>query len=279
MSEFEPFDEQLAGALQRRAGTGATSVEAAHDAVLGRASHIRRRRAGAIGGVAMIALLIGGVALLPRGSGTSLAPSDTGDVLPSVDVDSTIDDANEADVEADEAGPNSTIDEALEAELDDDPTSSPIDDSSDNTIHSGAPVTTGRSVTGTTVAGGRESTVPGTTPSSGSTAASVTATSPSTPDDDESSTTVDDESSTTSDVAPPPIAPFTKTYQSIGGSITVSWNGSAFSLLVIAPAPGGFVSEIEYQEPLRIRVRLRSDTADSRIEIRVVDGNLVETIS
>jgi hypothetical protein len=56
----------------------------------------------------------------------------------------------------------------------------------------------------------------------------------------------------------------------------VSWNGSALSLDAASPA-AGHVTEIEDNAATRIRVRFRGDS-DSRIEIRVDDGELSEQI-
>jgi hypothetical protein len=72
--------------------------------------------------------------------------------------------------------------------------------------------------------------------------------------------------------------PFTRQYDSTGGSITVNWNGSALTLLSTAPA-SGYETEIEDQSADRIRVRFRSDNDDSRIEVRAQDGRVDHTIS
>ena len=69
MTDFEPFDDDLAVALQRRvpqieaAGIGTAS---AHDAVLARARGIRRRRAGIAGAATLAAVIAGGVAAAQR---------------------------------------------------------------------------------------------------------------------------------------------------------------------------------------------------------------------
>ena len=71
-------------------------------------------------------------------------------------------------------------------------------------------------------------------------------------------------------------APFTRTYSSAGGSITVSWNGSALSLDAVTPAEG-YSAEIEDQRADRVRVRFEG-AGDSRIEIRVEDGEVRDRI-
>ncbi len=67
-------------------------------------------------------------------------------------------------------------------------------------------------------------------------------------------------------------APFTKTYTSAGGSITVTWNGSSFSLDSINAA-AGFDVEIKDQRWDRIRVEFDNGDDDSRIEVRISDDD------
>ncbi len=86
MSDFEPFDDELAAALRRRSAAidpSGLSTATAHDAVLARARGIRRRRAGIAGGLTMVALVAGGFLLLDGGADDSLAPaSDPSTTLP-----------------------------------------------------------------------------------------------------------------------------------------------------------------------------------------------------
>ena len=49
--------------------------------------------------------------------------------------------------------------------------------------------------------------------------------------------------------------------------------------LVSTAAAAGYETEIEDQSADRIRVRFRSDSNDSRIEVRVQDGRVEHTIS
>ena len=272
MSDFDQFDDELANALRSRSGTATGSVGAAHEAVLARASHVRRRRAAVVSGVAMVALLIGGVTLLRTGAGDTLAPADTGLVLPSVPDDSA--DSTEVSTNTEQSGvdtataPRTTDDSADVAASITPPGTTLPSTVPDSTLPAAAP-TTPPDIS-VTVA----STAPATTlPSTSQATASSTST------DVPSTTTIDDSSTTsTSEVSLPPIAPFTRTYQSLGGSITVEWNGSALSLLDVSAA-AGFEPEVEDNEPLRIRVRFRGDDDDSRIEIRVNGGELIESIS
>ena len=78
MTDFEPFDDDLAIALQRRApaiGTAGLGTAGAHDAVLARARGIRRRRAAIAGGATLAAVIAGGVLLLNGNADDTLAPA------------------------------------------------------------------------------------------------------------------------------------------------------------------------------------------------------------
>ncbi len=142
----------------------------------------------------------------------------------------------------------------------------------------GAATTTTVDATSTTVDDS-----PSTTAGSTSTTTDATSTtiddSPSTTVDDSPSTTAGststtiDATSTTVDDDRGSVAPFTRTYRSSGGSITVTWNGSSLSLDAVSPEPG-YQAEIEDNRGDRVRVDFESDDHDSRIEIRV-DGDEV----
>ncbi len=80
----------------------------------------------------------------------------------------------------------------------------------------------------------------------------------------------DDHTTTTGPLAALP-DPFTKSYESAGGSITVTWTGTAFVLDSVS-ASAGFSAEIEDQRWDRIRVRFHGQ-ADTRIEVRISDDN------
>jgi hypothetical protein len=77
-------------------------------------------------------------------------------------------------------------------------------------------------------------------------------------------------------VADPTPAPFTRTYQSGGGSITVSFDGMRLSLDSVAAALG-HEAEIEDDRGDRIRVRFTGPN-ESRIEVRVENGEIRERI-
>ena len=246
MSEFDQFDEDLANALRNRSGTAQVSVGAAHQAVLARASHVRRRRAAVVGGVAMVALLVGGVTLLQTDAGGTLAPADTGLVLPSVPDDRA--DSTEVSTSIEQSGvETATAPRTTDDSADVSATITP----SGTTLPSAVPGSTLPDAAPTTppdISVTVASTTPATAPPSTS-----QATASSTSTDVPSTTTIDDSSTTSSsEVSLPPIAPFTRTYQSLGGSITVDWNGSALGLLDVSAA-AGFEPEIEDNEPLRIR--------------------------
>ena len=105
-------------------------------------------------------------------------------------------------------------------------------------------------------------------------------------DDDNTSTSIDDddgdddddETSTSVPAALP--AAFTETYQSNGGSISVSWSGTTFSIDSISPA-GDYEAEIEDNSWDKVRVDFDfvggnsgSGHNDTRIEVRLHDGSI-----
>ena len=95
-------------------------------------------------------------------------------------------------------------------------------------------------------------------------------------DDDATSSSIDDhgqddDSSSSSSTPQALPEPFTKTYTSAGGSITVSWTGTAFTLDSVDPADGSGV-EIHDQQWDRVRVDF-SGAAKSRIEVRLNDDH------
>ena len=94
-------------------------------------------------------------------------------------------------------------------------------------------------------------------------------------DDDATSTTIDDHGNDDrgddASVGASP-APFTETYGSAGGSVTVSWSGTALGLVSVSPA-GGYRADVE--EAAWDRIRVDFDGADdSRIEVRLHDGRI-----
>lgn len=258
MSDFEPFDDELAGALRRRTAGSPIPTAAAHEAVLRRAGTIRRRRAAFGGGGAMAVLLVGGVLLLPRGAEEQI-PAVTGDVLPSFDdTSTTVEPPRPSTEPVDGAAPRSVDVEIPPVSEDSTGSSSSTPSDSVAVVPTPAP-TIPRSLpsTSTALTTPSTTTAPTTTPPTSSTTSSTAAsTTPSTTD------------------STPTLAPFTDTYQSTGGAITVNWNGTALSLQAVSPA-AGFVADVEDSSATRIRVRFRSDDGDSRIEVRVVDGQLL----
>ncbi len=102
---------------------------------------------------------------------------------------------------------------------------------------------------------------------------------PNTVDDNTSSSTpntVDDNTSTSGPGSSVPTqnlpAPFTRTYSSTGGSITISWSGSAFTLVSVAAADG-FTAEVEDARWDRVRVDFEGNDDDARIEVRISDDD------
>ncbi len=267
MSDFEheQFDDELGSALRRRAGGDSGSISGAHAAVLARSSHIRRRRAAVTGGVAMAAIIVGGFMLIPRGGDRSVRSDSGDDPIPGIST--TVPDQTSADGDAADdsvtttspttipAIPSSTTAGVLPSSIA--PQGNPSQSTPQTTLSSGntsSVTTTPRNTTVTTV----------TTGTSGSVVSTSSPASTGAP-------------STTSQPDVPPLQPFTKTYDSVYGSITVNWNGSALSLLTVSPIAGA-TAEIQDQETLKIRV-LFVGGDESRIEIRVNNGELIEIIS
>src|SRR6056297_1863337 len=89
--------------------------------------------------------------------------------------------------------------------------------------------------------------------------------------DDGPVTSVDDGPTTSVASALP--EPFTTSYSSSGGSIGVTWSGTAFTLNSVTPA-AGFRAEIEHQSWDRVRVDFEGADDDARIEVRINDGRL-----
>ncbi len=86
--------------------------------------------------------------------------------------------------------------------------------------------------------------------------------------DDDSNSSVPDNSTP----GQPLPAPFTETYMSAGGSITVTWSGTAFTLDAVNAA-AGFEAEIHDQRSDRVRVDFESNDGDARIEVRISDDD------
>jgi hypothetical protein len=244
MTDFEPFDDDLANALQRRApdvdmaGIGAAS---AHSAVLARARGIRRRRAGIAGGATLAAFIAGGVLLLSGNGDDTLAPA----TEPST---STAPETSAPATPSTSVAPTSTATPPSTA----------------------MPPSTGVAPTETVTTAPPVVTVPETVPG---TSVGVQ---PPVSVGEQSSSSSTSSSSTSSTVATQGPAPSTKTYNSSGGSITVSWNGSALSLDSVNAATG-YTAEIEDNSSTRVRVKFVGP-GDSRIEIRFENGEVTERI-
>ena len=242
MNEFD--DRELGDALRRRAGaaTDGLGIEAAHSAVVARAGRVRRRRAAVAGGAAMAGLVAAAVFVIGPGSDSVVT-------TPADQTDGASDLRRQLGRHDDS---RSTAPDETEPDQDVTVTTTP-------TPTSPAPTTTARSGYRRPERRRRRprhrrarSRRPATT-----VVAPPTSPPPTTP---------------TTTVAPAP-DPITQTYSSAGGSITVRWDGAALSLLDVTPA-AGFGSEVEDERPDRIRVRFEGD-GDFRIEIRVVDGEIV----
>ena len=241
MNEFD--DRELGDALRRRAGapTDGFGIEAAHSAVVARAGRVRRRRAAVAGGAAMAGLVALAVFVIGPGSDSVVTtPADQTDV-PVPSVDSSVDMTTPASIAPDETEPDQDVTVTT--------TSTPTSLAPTTTAVAEIPPPATASTT--------------TAPSTTAPAATTTVVAPPTSPPPTAPTTT---------VAPAP-DPITQTYSSAGGSITVRWDGTALTLLDVTPA-AGFGSEVEDERPDRIRVRFEGD-GDFRIEIRVVDGQIV----
>jgi len=96
---------------------------------------------------------------------------------------------------------------------------------------------------------------------------------------DASTSSVPANTASSSSVPTTPLpAPFTKSYTSAGGSITVTWSGAGFSLDAVSPAPG-FQAEIDDQDWDRVRVEFDNGDSDWRIEIGFDDGAIREQVT
>jgi len=89
---------------------------------------------------------------------------------------------------------------------------------------------------------------------------------------------------TTSDTTPPtsrttpPPPPQTKTYTAQGGRITIRFANGRLTLVSSAPSPG-FTSEVHKQDPDDVEVRFENGSHESRIRVRVTNGQLRPEVS
>ncbi len=183
-------------------------------------------------------------------------------------------------------GPVTTVDDSPVTTVDDGPVTTIDDDGPATSVDDGPTVTSATTVTTvsddpvttvsddpvTTVSDGPVTTIdddgPATSVDDGPTVTSGTTV---TTVDDGPVTTVDDGPTTSVASALP--EPFTTSYSSSGGSIGVTWSGTAFTLDSVTPA-AGFRAEIEHQSWDRVRVDFEGADDDARIEVRIDDGRL-----
>ncbi len=252
----EDFDDDaLRNAIGSRSG-GPVHTTTARQAVIARAERTRTVRTGAIVGTTGL-VVIAGLYLLPNMGDTQPQPADQ-PAAPTIDT-----------IAAPPTTTNPTTDTATTTPRATRPTTTTATtppDASSPTV----PETTAPSTPSTTPAPQRNPT-PTTQPASAPATSPSTTTAPSVAP----TTTL---APTTTAAPDPSDPPFTQQYDSTGGSITVNWNGTALILVSTNPATG-YVTEIEDQSAERIRVRFRSDSNDSRIEVRVRDGHVEHTIS
>lgn len=251
-------DDALRDAIGSHSG-GPVDTGSARRSVMARARRTRVIRGATVGGATALVLMVG-LALFPEGEELSPVRSEqpvstapTSDPAPSPSVTTDADADTPADTTTgattEEPAPSSTAPATTEGSV------------GTTTDVSTAPPGTGPS-------NGSGTSDPATT-DPGTTAPPATAGPTSTPAPSSSSATTD---------PTPSDAPFTRRYDSAGGSITVDWDGVALTLVSVAPS-GGYETEIEDQSASRVRVRFRGEDDDSRIEIRADDGQVTSDIS
>lgn len=250
-------DDTLRDALRARSG-GPVDHGSGRRAVGARSARVRTRRNALVGGAATAAVVVG-LVLLPTPRDNPPATSDT--VLPPVST-----------VVVDETSPSTVPAPTPSTVVTTAPGTTPVVPTVPPTA-SPDPGTGDGQEAPTSTAPSPAITPAPTTPSSSAAPPSTDA-----PSTDAPSTVSPPESTPSTSGAPQADAPFTQQYRSIGGSITVRWDGSALSLLGVAP-DAGFEPEVEDQSSSRIRVRFRGDDDDARIEVRADDGQVESTVS
>jgi cytoskeletal protein RodZ len=230
-------DDALRDAIGSRTG-GSVDLGSARTAVIGRARRVRTIRTVAIGGTAVL-LLVAGLLVIPNGQDRTGTPADQPDAP---------------------APTRSTVPTTTDAPV----------GTSTTTISPPSTSSTGAPITAATPSSAPLGVPASTSPQPITDPAAVTPPSTTSP-------TTAPTAPTTSSAPVVADPPFTRRYDSPGGSITVDWSGSALSLVSV-DANAGYTSEIEDQSVSRIRVRFRGD-ADVRIEVRVRDGRVESTVS
>ncbi len=111
---------------------------------------------------------------------------------------------------------------------------------------------------------------------------------PATTDDDATSTTYTHSTTTTTTprtttttdhatttTTGPAATPVTRTYESVGGSITVRLADGRIALVGEAAPAAGFTAHVYDNGPDRVRVRFESDTDEAEIRVDLIDGRMV----
>ena len=84
----------------------------------------------------------------------------------------------------------------------------------------------------------------------------------------------DDRRSTTTTTGPA-ATPVTRTYESVGGSITVRLADGRIALVGEAAPAAGFTAHVYDNGPDRVRVRFESDADEAEIRVDLIDGRMV----
>ncbi len=289
----DAVDGQIASKLQRRAASAVVDTAAAHRSVLAHAGQARRRR-NALMSVGTTAVLVAsGWALVTVRGGSDTVRLSEPDAPTTVEASTTAEASTSLAADTSAAPTTQTVDvrasisAEAQAELPTDEAPTTTEGSVPSTEVATLP-TTGSTIVPSVVehddANGEDEGESDDAVTSTSTADTVSepqlpsipsvppVPSPPTTDAPSPGTLVP---APTSTMPLPSTDPFTNTYFSAGGTITVSWDLSALSLVAVHAAVG-FDGEVEIERSDRISVRFSSRSgADSRIDVRVVDGDVI----
>jgi cytoskeletal protein RodZ len=86
-------------------------------------------------------------------------------------------------------------------------------------------------------------------------------------------TSHDDHGGTTTPPSTAPVPPATKTYTSIGGRVTIRFANGRLTLVSYTPS-AGYTTEVHTNTPTDIELRFSNGGSESRIRVRVQDGQL-----
>jgi hypothetical protein len=241
MSEFDDHDHDLERRLRAAAGAD-PDVAAARQAIAGRVVRARRRRVAVVSGAtAALIVSIGVVATVGNDDQRRIQSATPPTDSVTVDV---------SDPSTTATLPSTTSGSTQSATTVTVPTTS---------LPTATPVVPSVSASPTTVLPGGEAPAP-----------------PTSTTIDTSSTSSTAPPTSTEPTAPPP-ADVTETFPSLGGTITVRLSGGQLQLLSVIPADG-YETERQIEKPDDVEVRFVSGNAESRIRVRIIDGQMSHEI-